>query len=590
MKISKKKSALHLLNLGCGEHFHVDWVNIDISPSHPEVLDYDLRLGIPFADNSFDVIYHSHALEHMEPPWAERLLRECCRTLKPGGLLRVVVPDNEIPFVGLLRKAGFAEITRQSHDASLRHDVLRYRLDTLEDGSPRKPDSLFMEAVKPSPPAAGAQPLRVALFCTYDHGGAGTAALRLHNALRNIAAEGVISQFYCASQKTMMEGVHLAPVFGQNARGRLDGSAVLSGLEQCNRACTAALKAYPNRPVGREYFSLPQLCCDPAKMPLFEDFDLVHLHWTTHMLDPALAQEVLRGRPVVWTLHDMAPFTGGCHYSAGCTRFTKQCGRCPGLGSDDPGDLSFQTWRARMGTYRTLNLHIVCPSDWLAGEAQKSTLLGRFPIRVIPYAQPLDIFRPLNRTAIRSSLGFGPEELVLLFASQSLSNERKGGVYLLETLRRLAALPPAVHTRLILIGNNPPAEFLQTGLRAEAAGHVDAPEHMAALYNAADAVLVPSLEDNSPNVICEALGCGTPVVAFAAGGIPEMVRDGETGRLALVRDAAGLLAGLEWAAGVKNDTKIRLQCRAFALEKWHAPARARDYVNLYRKLDEQPGR
>ena len=100
---------------------------------------------------------------------------------------------------------------------------------------------------------------------------------------------------------------------------------------------------------------------------------------------------------------------------------------------------------------------------------------------------------------------------------------------------------------------------------------------------------MPFGENNSSNVICEALGYGTPVVAFAAGGIPEMVRDGETGRLAPTRDAAGLLAGIEWAADVKNDAKMRLRCRAFALEQWNAPARARDYADLFRELGERCG-
>ena len=135
--------------------------------------------------------------------------------------------------------------------------------------------------------------------------------------------------------------------------------------------------------------------------------------------------------------------------------------------------------------------------------------------------------------------------------------------------------------------NNPPAAFFRTGLRTEAADHVDRPEGMAALYNAADAVIVPSLEDNLPNVICEALGCGTPVIAFAAGGIPEMVRHETTGWLAPIRAAAGLVAGMSWACGVKNDVKLRARCRAFALENWSAPARAREYAELFRELCEK---
>ncbi|MDR0466166.1 MAG: glycosyltransferase [Deltaproteobacteria bacterium] len=691
--MSLQKDRPRLLNLGCGNAFHSDWVNLDVSSSNPAVLAYDLHLGIPFADDSFDVVYHSHVLEHLERPYAEHLLRECFRALKPGGTLRVAVPNleaavraylaaldearsgdantqkrhewmiielldqltrtesggemlrwwaenpmpqekfiaarmggemsraveqlrrnppapkrpraplptpdpafassgelhrwmyDEISLAGLLRNAGFTDITRQSHNSSRLPDILRYKLDVLDDGGPRKPDSLFMEAVKPE--RGKNSSVRVALLCGYDHGGAGTAALRLHKALRDLATEGVISQFYCASQKTSTQGVHLAPVPGQSARNETSGVASLTGLEQCRRELAEKLTAYPTRPAGREFFSMPLLCCDPAKIPLFEDFDLVNLHWTACMYDPALAPEALQGRPVVWTLHDMAPFTGGCHYSAGCTRFGEQCGQCPELGSDDPKDLSFETWRTRMGIYRALNLHIVCPSAWLAGEAKKSSLLGRFPVRVIPYSQPLDLFRPLDRATLRASLGLLPEDFVLLFVSQGLNNERKGGAYLLEALRRLAGLPHAARTRLILLGNNPPADFFQTGLRAEAAGHVDDPQHMAILYNAADAVLVPSLEDNSPNVVCEALGCGTPAVAFAAGGIPEMVLHEETGRLAPVGDVAGLLSGIEWAASVKDDAKLRLRCRAFALEKWNAPARARDYLNLFRELGER---
>jgi glycosyltransferase involved in cell wall biosynthesis/SAM-dependent methyltransferase len=690
-----RRTPLRLLNLGCGNTFHADWVNIDFSSSSPDVTAYDLRLGIPFADESFDVIYHSHLLEHFELPWAKHLLRECFRTLKPGGLLRVAALDlegiaraylvaldgarggdeaarqrhewmlielldqlvrtrsggevlrhlvqnplpqkefilsrlgrearnilenlrrkplrpekprpllpqgdadfaqsgerhhwmyDELSLSAMLEEAGFERITRQRHDGSLHPEIMRYRLDAEEDGTPRKPDSLFMEALKPAPP--GARPLRVALLCCRDHEGAGTSALRLHRALRDLDVSGkekIISQFYCASQKNVTAGAHLMPVAGQTPRRSPPDSAKveLSGLARCREERDRTLTSYPGRPAGREHFSLPQICCDPTKTPLFEDTDVVNLHWISGMFDPALAPESLRGRPVVWTLHDMNPFTGGCHYSAGCRRFTERCGRCPELGSADPKDLSFRTWRARMGAYRALNLHIVCPSRWLADEAKQSGLLGRFPVHVIPNPHPMNLFRPLNREAVRRSLGFTPDDFVLLFAAQSLNNERKGGAYLLDALRLFAGRPAAAGARLLLLGANPPADFFRIGLRAEAAGHVDGPEGMAVLYNAADAVIVPSLEDNLPTLVCEALGCGAPVVTFAAGGIPEMVRHKETGWLAPVRDAAGLEAGMEYVYRFRKDGAQRLRCRAFALEHWEARARAREYAELFRRI------
>jgi len=679
-----------LLNLGCGSAFHPDWINIDFHNHGGSVLAYDLRLGIPLPDATVDVVYHSHVLEHFTREGGVTFLTECFRVLRPGGLLRIAVPDLEniarayiaaleeakadapgaeerhqwmiielidqltrdrsggamadfwrrdplpeeefllsrlgmelanlrrscsnaspkntqkvralplppdVTFLQggelhrwmydepslrrLLEQTGFTAIARQAHDCSLYPNLLRYGLDAGPDGTIRKPDSLFMEALKPQP-AASVEPLpRIALLTTTEAGGAGSAALRQHTSLLDA---GVPSHMYVAEQRIAFRNLHVLPAPGQRITSGQAGIARLSGLEQAGQRRSTAVAAYSRRPQGLEFFSTRDHCAVLSSLPLQKDFDIISLHWVVDFFDVAANLDTLKGRPVVWTLHDMRPFTGGCHYTNGCQGFIEHCGSCPQLGSQDAQDLSFQTWRAQMAAYRELDLHIVAPSAWLAGEAQKSSLFKRFPARITPYAQPLDIFRPLGRAAIRASLGFGPEEFVLLFAAQALDNERKGGAYLLEALRRLSCLSLAAHTRLLLLGYNPPASFLQTGLRTEMAGHINAPEQMAALYNVADAVLVPSLEDNSPNVICEALGCGTPVVAFAAGGIPEMLHHQETGWLAPVRDVAGLLAGTEWAASVKNDAKIRLRCRAFALETWSPPARAQDYVNLFREL------
>jgi glycosyltransferase involved in cell wall biosynthesis/SAM-dependent methyltransferase len=682
------EQAKRLLNLGCGSAFHPDWINIDFHDHGGAVLAYDLRLGIPLPDATVDVVYHSHVLEHFTCEGGKTLLAECFRVLRPGGLLRIAVPDLEniarayitaleeakagapgagerhqwmiielidqmvrtrpggamaefwrrdplpeeefllsrsgmefasfrrssassnntqnagalpLPNIGLLQggelhrwmydepslrllleQTGFTGIARQTHAGSLSPDLLRYGLDAGPDGTIRKPDSLFMEAVKPQSAVKAESLPRVALLATTEAKGAGIATLRHHTSLLDA---GVLSHMYVAEQRIVARNLHVMPVAGQRIEAAgWSGTARLSGLEQARQRRKDAVAAYPRRPEGLELFSTGEHCAVLSSLPLQEDFDIIHLHWTADFFNVAANLGALKGRPVVWTLHDMRPFTGGCHYAGDCRRFVEHCAQCPQLGSHDPKDLSFLTWRTQMIAYSKLDLHIVTPSAWLAGEVQKSSLLRRFPVRVIPNSQPLDIFHPLDRAAIRASLGFGPEEFVLLFAAQGLDNERKGGAYLLEALRRLTCLPLTAPPRLLLLGDSPPEDFLQTGLRTGVAGHVDAPEQMAALYNAADAVIVPSLEDNHPNVICEALGCGTPVVAFAAGGIPEMVRDGETGRLAPVRDVAGLLAGIEWAAAVKNDAKMRLRCRAFALETWNAPARARDYADLFREL------
>jgi glycosyltransferase involved in cell wall biosynthesis len=335
-----------------------------------------------------------------------------------------------------------------------------------------------------------------------------------------------------------------------------------------------------------EYFSTPDACSRINDLPQHEDFAIINLHWIATFLDPAGSFEALQGRPVVWTLHDMRPFTGGCHYAAGCRKFTEHCGACPQLGSNDPEDLSFQTWRASMTACRKLDLHIVAPSAWLAEEARQSSLFKRFPVRVIPYAQPLDIFRPLNKKALRRALGIADGALALLFAAQNLDNARKGGQFLYECLSLLAGGPLREKIHLLLLGNNPPSAFFQMGFKVSAPGHMNDPEQMAFFYNAADAVLLPSLEDNSPNIVCEAAGCGVPVIAFAAGGIPEMIRHRESGWLAPVKDAVALAQGVAWLEEARRDPALPLRCRALALEKWNASARARDYAELFRELSE----
>lgn len=650
------------LNLGCGSSFHPDWINIDFFDHDGKVIAYDLRLGIPFADCSFDVVYHSHVLEHFPQAYAARFLRECFRVLKPGGLLRVVVPnleeiakaylqsiedvhkglegaadrhhgmqralltlltrqqnggameDDALPLLPTpdmcyennrelhhwmydapsleeaLHTAGFTQTHAQHYNTSLQPEILASGLDSMAGTSstdrPEKPASLFMEAIKHADTQTNLnKSLRIAILNTTDFGGAGQAALNLHAAFRNLEHHEdspIVSHYYTAQQKHFHQGVHLLPSPGQIC---IPGQheVLLSGMLRFQQQEARALQAY-HRPQGGEYFSIPGLSCSLAKVPLLQDFDIIHMHWMAGLFDPSLDMDALIGRPVVWTLHDMNPFTGGCHYSDGCRKYEDHCGACPQLCSQDEKDLSHQTWRARMEAYRQLDLHIVCPSQWLADAAAKSRLLSRFPIHVIANGHPLDVFKPLPRATVRQSMGFTPQQTVLAFTSQSLLNLRKGGQYLLNLLQELSRTPMAQDIVVLLMGDNGAQEFFTTGIRVELAGKINNTAHMAILYNVADAVIVPSLEDNLPNVVCESLACGTPVIAFAAGGIPEMLRHQETGWLAQVSNVDELVAGVRWIHQHTNTKFLRRACRMAALEAWNPVDRARDYIQLFKKI------
>ncbi len=682
---------MRMLNLGCGSTFHKDWVNVDFIDHGGKVLAYDLRLGIPFADCSFDVVYHSHVLEHMPKAWGEFFIAECYRVLRPGGLLRVVVPDLEniarvylesldasrkgehgaserhqwmlielldqltrsygggemlnywkqnpmpqqdfvlqrlgkeaeqsiahacglppikpktalppintsfllsgevhkwmydaVSLAALLEQNNFVDVQQVAHNESCFSKITHYGLDTTIKGQVRKPDSFFMEAKKPS--EARDISLRVVMFSTTDSGGASIAALRLHQALCDIGAS---SHMYVAQKQFFQDRVHIIPSKPNPIGGGItfDGyqaeSSVRKELIAYRQQLHQATSAYTNRSKGAEYFSMPGQCVPLEHVPLLEDAHILHWHWVSGMLDASLDVEYLKGKKIVWTLHDMNAFTGGCHYSNGCRKFETMCSACLELGSDQENDLAFETWRARMRTYCKLNIHVVAPSTWLADEAKKSALLGKFPVHVIPYAQPLHIFKPLQRQSIRSQLGLKQDSLALLFASQSLTNTRKGSIYLVQLLHALAKNPLKERITVFLLGNNAAPEFTNAGIDVQCLGLIDDATQMAALYNAADAVIVPSLEDNQPNVICESLGCGTPVVAFANGGIGEMIRHKETGFLVESKSVDGLLQGVLWVDSVRDDPLVRRLCRAHALEWWEPTRGAQKYLDLYKSI------
>ncbi len=673
------------LNLGCGPAFHPEWVNVDFSDQGGAVVAYNLRLGIPFADNTFEVVYHSHVLEHFNKDEAEYFIEECFRVLRPGGLLRVVVPDlenvakaylqtlddarngsveaeekhqwmlielldqmvrqesggkmleywlqqpmpaekfvlermgqeaervianshkagfnastpqrdaaplrnfnpafinsgelhrwmyDEFSLAALLRRKAFIDVGRLNYDDSRREDIISYGLDRTETGRMRKPYSLVMEAVKPPREIAD---IRLSVLSTADSGGAGIAALRLHESL---LGSKISSLMYVASQKKKTPGVYLLPTPTQPISVNPAGEVDLAGRNAYNRQRHNIIESrYPDHP-WIEYFTVPGQCGNIETLPFMDDFDVINLNWISGFIDPGMSLKALKNKPVIITVHDMNPFTGGCHYSGTCTAYAAHCGSCPLLGSTDPEDLSFATWRSKMRAFREMNIHVVCTTHWMAEKVSASSLLGKFPVHVIPYALPLDIFRPLNRKLIRKEFNFAQEDFILMFSAQSLGNQRKGAKYVLEAMRRLAETPLASKTRILLLGDNPPAELLATGIKTETAGHVNDPEKLAIFYNAADALLFPSLEEAYGQVTTEAIACGTPTIAFASGGIPETIEHRNTGWLAETGNLENFLAGIHWAEQERGKPDLHLRCRAAALERWSFQKTTQKFIDL----------
>lgn len=334
-------------------------------------------------------------------------------------------------------------------------------------------------------------------------------------------------------------------------------------------------------PVSNTLFSVPYPGIDVAGSRAAQTADILHLHWPTWMVTPrAVADWLAAGRAVMWTLHDAWAMTGGCHYPTGCDQFRSVCLKCPQL-AGDRGLVAnaFAEKRAAWGGAAG-NLTIVAPSRWMAQTARASAILGGRPIHVVRNAIELDVFRPCaDRAALRAAFGVAEQDALIFLGSFDLGERRKGAALLLQALRDAladggvaAALPPGGRLHLAMVGKAPEIAPCE-GLHLMACGQVDDDAVMADLLGIADLVAVPSLEDNYPNMIVEALACGTPCLGYAAGGIAEMIEDGVTGVLAREVGSVASLAEalLRFLSRHAFDPAMRAAARASA-ERWNDPA------------------
>lgn len=343
------------------------------------------------------------------------------------------------------------------------------------------------------------------------------------------------------------------------------------------------------RPAGLEIFSTPRSQDSAALNPMRVSGSVLHLHWIAGLLDlPTFWGAIPNEFPIVWTLHDMNPFTGGCHFSGGCEGFTRACGSCPQLGRPEVRDLSYRSFQVKRRAYAGKNLHIVAPSRWLAREAQRSPLFdGVKSIACIPYGLDSGLFSPHVKSAARKTLDLPAQGVIVAFGADMVTNRRKG---LQELTAALSLLKTSSHVVGLVFGGGDIGPFDTRLSEIRHLGYISDPRRQALIYSAADLVVVPSLEDNLPNVGLEAMSCGTPVVGFDVGGIPDFTRPGETGLLAAPGDAAHLAHQIGWLVDHPDD-RLRMghNARKLIEREYSLSAQAQAYVALYERLLQSRG-
>jgi glycosyltransferase involved in cell wall biosynthesis len=407
-------------------------------------------------------------------------------------------------------------------------------------------------------------PMKVALVNQFDiSGGAARAAYRIHHALRRY---GVDSRMYVGRASSGDWTVQIPNSKWTNTITRLRFPLV-SLLT--NALCTE----------NQVLHSLNLLTSRWAKRLNRADADVIHLHWVAGEMMSIAEIGKLR-KPIVWTLHDMWGICGAEHYTEddrwrdGYTKHNRPAYES-GL------DLNRWTWRRKLEHWQR-PMHIVAPSRWLANCVQQSVIMRGWPVSVVPNAIDTEVWRPIDKTLARKILRLPDDRPLLLFgAMDSTRDPRKGFDLLMSALEHLRGNMPGLE--LIILGGLAPKEPPNLGFPVHYAGELHDDISLCLFNSAADAVVVPSRQDNLPNSGVEAHACGTPVIAFEVCGLPDIVDHRKTGYLAKPFDTEDLAAGIQWAlSDVERRQLLSSQSRQAALTRFSFSVVAGQYLTIYK--------
>jgi len=408
---------------------------------------------------------------------------------------------------------------------------------------------------------------------TYDtSGGAARAAYRIHKGLQEI---GISSKMLV--QTKLSDDRH---VIGPDSKISRAWNLIRPNFD------ILPLQLYRRR--KKAIYHIQWIPGSPLNNISIVNPDIIHLHW---ICDGFVRIEALKKikKPIVWTLHDMWAFTGGCHYSDDCERYKSSCGKCPQLCSNREKDFSRWVWHRKNKAWQNLNLTIVTPSKWLAECVKESSLFQHKRIEVIPNGLDLKRYKPMDRLLAREILGLPKNKRLVLFgAMEATSDSRKGFQQLMPVIQKLKKKSFVKGIEVIVFGASEPENAPNFGLPTHYLGWLYDEVSIALLYSAVDVFIAPSVQDNLPNTVMEALACGTPVVAFNIGGMPDMIEHKNNGYLANPFEIEDLSTGIKWV--LEDNNRYLNLCRnaRTKVEREFGLANiAKKYLQLYRQIIAQ---
>lgn len=393
------------------------------------------------------------------------------------------------------------------------------------------------------------------------NGGAAKGAYWLH---KGLIEEGVNSRILCNSRETYNEDTVFT--INNSATDWIKNAAL-------KRIDKLPAKLYLNR--ENTLFSTGICGFDITDHELYNSADLIHLHWINGLVK--LKDLPKFQKPMVWTIRDMWPFTGGCHYSMGCEKYKFNCGECPQLGSSTKNDLSKYVFNKKK-LHIPKNITAVGISPWISQELNKSTLFKDKVVKTIFNNIDCNDFYPFEKQMARQKLNIDTSKKIILVGAQNPNSFYKGFQKFIESMKCLNKEEYLV----LFFGRLDESLLGRLEFEYKSFGFISDIKILRLIYSAADVFIAPSLMEAFGKTIAEAMACGTPVVCFDATGPKDMVSHKKDGYKAKPFESNDLAEGISWTLEDKNRrTRLSEQARKSAVEKFHLEKIAKNYIQLY---------
>ena len=328
---------------------------------------------------------------------------------------------------------------------------------------------------------------------------------------------------------------------------------------------------------------------DITVLPEFKQAEIIHLHWINQgMLSlKDLRKILLSGKPVIWTMHDMWPCTGICHHARECDKYHQECQCCPYIyKGGGKKDISYQVFKTKQELYKLAPITFITCSQWLKERASQSALLTNHSVINIPNPINTGLFKPRNKQKARERRALPTDKKLILFGSAKITDKRKGIDYFIESCKILAEKYPEVIKEWGVVVYGKESEQLKPLVPFEVypLNYISSEKELVDVYNAVDLFVTPSLEENLPNTIMEAMACGIPCVGFNVGGIPEMIDHLHNGYVADYKSAEDFANGIHWALSEGEYPSLSEAACRKVVTSYSESAIAKKYIEVYNKI------